>query len=402
MYYKITTFGCKSNQYDSSAIAEQMNQAGYSPVKANTPPDIHIINSCTVTANSDKKVRSLISQSKRDNPGVKIILCGCMPKAFPDSAEELVNLGKVDIAVPGVYIPNTCNTPQPHHAAEQPLPAYSPQYERTRAFLKIQDGCDRSCAYCIIPKARGGSVSRSLPDIINEAAFLVQSGHKELVITGINLCAYSSGGHRLVDTIEAVCAVDGAVRIRLGSLEPDMLTSDDIARLSKLPKLCPHFHLSLQSGSDTMLCRMNRRYDTALYRNTVAEVRELFPNCAITTDIIVGFPGETETEFAETIAFAEEMAFAKIHVFPYSRREGTAAAAMPKQLSAKIKQERSAVLGKVAARLRDEFTAGLSGTVQEVLIEKCVDGVSHGHTRCYTEVSVAEVYSQGDIVSVTL
>ncbi|MCL2070896.1 MAG: MiaB/RimO family radical SAM methylthiotransferase [Oscillospiraceae bacterium] len=384
MKFNITTFGCKVNQYESSGIFEMMSQGGYIPVGSGENADIHIINSCTVTENSDRKVKGLILRLKKANPHTKIVLCGCFPKAFPDKAAAI----GADIVVNGIF-----TGIEPDLALSLP---YSPQSERTRAFLKIQDGCDRDCAYCIIPKARGSVKSRTVDDIREEAQKLTAAGHKEIVVTGINLCAYE---YSLTNAVEAICGVDGAERVRLSSLEPDMITEEDIERLSKLQNLCPHFHLSLQSGSDTVLSRMKRRYTTGFYGNIVKSIRKSFRNAAITTDIIVGFPGESDDEFAQTLAFAEETGFAKIHVFAFSPREGTLAATMPNQVPEKLKRERIKALSESAREMREAFFKSLIGTEQSVLTES----TSFGHTRCYTPVRIqASGHEKNSIVKLKI
>jgi len=382
MYFALTTFGCKVNQYESSGVAELMRQNGYIPADSSLQADVHIINSCTVTENSDRKVKALISRLRRDNPAIKIILCGCFPKAFPEKAAS----AGADTVIPGAF------------AGPVPLP-YSPQTERTRAFLKIQDGCNRSCAYCIIPKARGPVKSRAIDDIRSEAEMLAGAGHKEIVITGINLCAYE---HSLVEAVKTVSQVNGIKRVRMGSLEPDMISVPDIVKLSELDKLCPHFHLSLQSGSDSVLKRMNRQYTADYYRNIAGAIREHFPSAALTTDIIAGFPGETEEEFIQTLRFAEEIKFAKIHAFAFSRREGTPAADMQGQIPKEIKQERTARLCELAGTLRTAFFEGLARTLQEVLVEKSVPGGVFGHTPCYTPVKIVGEYDKNSVVKVKI
>jgi threonylcarbamoyladenosine tRNA methylthiotransferase MtaB len=375
MNFNITTFGCKANQYDSSGIAELMKTKDYVKVDDhNKPCDVHIINSCTVTENADRKVKSLITRLKRENPHVKVILCGCFPKAFPEKAR----LTGADEIIEGKLVES---------------PPTSLQKERTRAFLKIQDGCNRSCAYCIIPKARGETTSRSIADITDEAG-LLSKYHKEIVITGINLCLYE---HGLVNAVKAVCGVEDVQRVRLGSLEPDLISEHDIIKLSELVKqacLCNHVHLSLQSGSDTVLKRMNRQYDTDYYRKIVSRFRGF----AVTTDIIVGFPGETEEEFMQTLQFVEEIGFAKVHVFPFSKRDGTVAYSMPEQISKAVKQERSARLTELADTLRSKHFEGLIGTEQEVLIEK--DGL--GYTKCYTPIKIDGNVNQNSIVRINI
>jgi threonylcarbamoyladenosine tRNA methylthiotransferase MtaB len=378
-----------------------MRRNGYIRVEEadeNAVLSVCIINSCTVTENADRKVKSLILRLKKENPAAKIVLCGCFPKAFPDKARE----SGADRVIEGAFrFPffEGINPVPPY--LSQDLPKYSLQNERTRAYLKIQDGCDRGCAYCIIPKARGASASRSLADIREEAKILA-ARHKEIVITGINLCLYEYG---LVNAAETVCRIDGFERVRLGSIEPDMISESDIARLAKLPKLCNHFHLSLQSGSDSVLKRMNRRYTTADYRRTANLIRMNFPGAALTTDIIAGFPGETEEEFVQTLTFAEEMGFAKIHAFAFSLREGTSAAVLPKQISKEVKRGRTVRLCGLAEALRAEFFKKLQGTEQQVLIEKNgndADGFSYGHTSCYTPVKICGRYDRNSIVKVKI
>jgi threonylcarbamoyladenosine tRNA methylthiotransferase MtaB len=378
MNFAMTTFGCKANQYDSAGIIEFMRQNGYTQVASGE--DIHIINSCTVTGNADRKVKSLISRLKHDNPAVKVVLCGCLTKAFPDieTAADEVIIGKFADNLP-----------------------ISLQSERTRAFLKIQDGCNRSCAYCIIPRARGQVTSREIADITAEARLLAAAGHKELVITGINLCLYE---HGLVNAVKAVCGVDGLVRVRLGSLEPDMITEKDIQQLSELLSfakpayLCNHFHLSLQSGCDTVLERMNRRYTTDDYRRLVGIIRANCTNTAITTDIIAGFPGETDIEFEQTLSFVREMEFAKVHTFAFSKREGTLAADMSGQVPNTIKRERVKQLCQAADNTRLDFFKSLVGTTQETLMEKS----DLGHTSCYTPVKTLIKHEKNEIVKIKI
>ena len=399
MYFSVTTFGCKVNQYESSGIVAIMKQAGYAPLEEadgdiNVTGVLYIINSCTVTENSDRKVKNLIIKLKSKNPNAKVVLCGCFPRAFPEKA---VSTG-ADIIIPGIFksiddlneqlsIPSTNIAPIAFNLS----PAWSPQDERTRAFLKIQDGCNRSCAYCIIPKARGPVTSRAIADIQAEAAMLAKAGHKEIVITGINLCAYE---YSLVDAVESVCNTDGVHRVRLGSIEPDMIGESDIARLAAYKeRLCAHFHLSLQSGSDSVLKRMNRQYTTNDYRKVVQNIRKFFPACAITTDIIAGFPGESDNEFAQTLEFAEEIGFAKIHAFAFSSREGTLAAVMPEQLPKAIKHERARALDDLSAKMRAAFFESLIGTEQEILFES----PDFGNTRCYTPVKTLKAYKKREI-----
>jgi threonylcarbamoyladenosine tRNA methylthiotransferase MtaB len=369
-----------------------MRQNGFKPADSAERASVHIINSCTVTENGDRKVKQLIKRVKKKNPNAVVVLCGCFPKAFPEKAA----LTGADVIVPGT-----------------PSDSVSVQSERTRAFLKIEDGCERECAYCIIPKARGAVKSRPIRDIAAEAETLAANGHKEIVLTGVNLCAYGGGdGRSLSEAVGAVCGVGGIERVRLSSLEPDLISESDIARLAEFPKLCPHFHLSLQSGSDAVLRRMKRRYDADYYEKTAKSLREAFPECALTTDIIAGFPGETEAEFAETLAFAEEMRFVKIHAFAYSRREGTAAADMPRQISNAVKRERVAKLLALSDRLRGDFFKEQTGKERAVLIEKSAKTGETGSGGCfcrsygrapdYTPVKIAGEFRRNEIVTVKI
>ncbi|MCL2754326.1 MAG: radical SAM protein [Oscillospiraceae bacterium] len=338
MKFNITTFGCKANQYDSYAITEYMRE---NADNAGFGESVHVINSCTVTETADRKIAALIAKLKREKPCCTVVLCGCLPKAYPEKAAAM----GADVVIAGKF------PISPATALVNPLP-YSPQRDRKRAFLKIQDGCNRDCAYCIIPKARGNPVSRPIADIAAEAQSLA-ANHSEIMITGINLALYAYEEHGLVGAVEAICKAleSKTVPVRIGSLEPDLLSDTDITRLAQIPKtqLRRHFHLSLQSGCDAVLHRMNRRYDTAQYRSKIASLRGAFgANVAITTDIIVGFPGETQAEFAQTLAFVQEMGFAKIHVFRFSAREGTAAASMAKQIAPSEKKARFTALSEFA------------------------------------------------------
>ncbi|HIY26428.1 MAG TPA: MiaB/RimO family radical SAM methylthiotransferase, partial [Candidatus Acutalibacter pullistercoris] len=281
----------------------------------------------------------------------------------------------------------------------------SAMHGRTRAFVKIEDGCDRFCSYCIIPYARGRVRSKPLEDIREEAARLGEAGYKEVVLTGINLPAYGKDlGGDLCDAVEAACAAPGILRVRLGSLEPEQLTPPVIARLAAQEKLCPQFHLSLQSGCDDTLRRMNRHYTTAEYRQIVGDLRKAFPNCAVTTDIMVGFAGETEEEFAKSLAFAKEIAFAKVHVFAYSRRPGTRAYDMPGQVPNREKERRSREMIAATLETQRAFFVAQTGRVEEVLFEQERDrNVYEGYTRNYTPVRVASAAPlQGQILQVRL
>ncbi len=400
MKYKIATLGCKVNQYEGKVMADSLEAAGFLPAKDNEQADIIIVNSCTVTAESDRKVRQLLRRMKKDNTGAISVLTGCMPQAFPDDADIIdadIILGTKNRAEIAGNIRSFLSSHQriisikPHEKSDtfekMEISAFS---ERTRAFLKIQDGCNRFCSYCIIPYARGRSRSKPLNEVANEAEKLANAGYKEIVLTGINLPAYGRDiGAVLADSIEALDKTDGIERIRLGSLEPEKLGNDEIQRLAGIKKLCPQFHLSLQSGCDATLRRMNRHYTSAEYREIVGDLRKYFPNCAITTDVMVGFAGETDEEFAESYAFVREIGFAKAHVFMYSRRAGTSAYDMPGQLSNRMKAERSKKMLSLSADMQRDFFKKQIGLTENVLFEQRIsEGIYEGYTPNYTPVRV--------------
>lgn len=399
MKVAVITLGCKVNQYESEAMLTQLTRAGFSPCGKGEPADVVLLNSCTVTAASDQKVRQTLHRARRENPDAVIVLTGCMPQAFPAESEALsdadIVLGNSNRAALLHHIMTYLSTRQriidivPHEKAEGFEPMQIDRFhDRTRAFLKIQDGCNRFCAYCIIPYARGRVRSKPLDDLKAELHALAGNGFREVVLTGINLSCYGQDlGLHLCDAVETACQTEGIQRVRLGSLEPEQLSPPVIQRLARQEKLCPQFHLSLQSGCDATLRRMNRHYDTAEYRQIVKNLRAAFDNCAITTDIMVGFPGETEEEFAESLAFAREIAFAKVHVFAYSRRPGTKANDAPDQLTNKVKEQRSHAMAAVTTETQQDFLQAQVGTTQTVLAEREVaPGVYEGYTKNYTAV----------------
>ena len=337
------TFGCKVNQYETENIKEAMLSEGYEVTEDYADAEVCVVNTCTVTAQSDSKCRQLIHKIKKANPECLIVLAGCFPQAFEEEASAL-------------------------------------------------DGCDQYCTYCIIPTARGHICSKPLEDIAPEVQQLVDSGHKEIILTGINLCCYGrdfKNGTRLIDAVEAACGCDGDYRVRIGSVEPELISDEDILRMSKLEKLCPHFHLSLQSGCDETLKRMNRHYDTVEYAELCEKLRRHFPNCAITTDIMVGFPQESDEEFEKSLAFAKTISFAETHIFPYSRRPTTVADKMKGQLDRKTKHSRAAQMADVCNETKALYLKSLVGTVQEVLFEKETSPQWHqGHAPNYVTVKI--------------
>ena len=416
MNVKFITLGCKVNQVESEAMREALLAGGFQEAAEGQTADVVVVNSCTVTAVSDQKARQALRREKKRNPGAVAVLTGCWPQAFPQEAEDFLEadivLGTTRRAALLPKILEYLSTKQrivdiaPHEKGEKfEKLTISAMHGRTRAFLKIEDGCDRFCSYCIIPYARGRVRSKPLEDIKAEAALLGDHGYREVVLTGINLPAYGKDlGLHLCDAVEAACAAPGIARVRLGSLEPEQLTPGVIARMAKQEKLCPQFHLSLQSGCDTTLKRMNRHYTTAEYRQIVRNLRQAFPNCAITTDIMVGFAGETEEEFAASLAFAKEIAFAKVHVFAYSRRPGTRAYDMPGQVTNKVKEDRSRQMIAATLATQRDFFAAQVGRVEEVLFEQEREkNVYEGYTRNYTPVRAASaVPLQGQVLPVEI
>ena len=416
MNVKFITLGCKVNQVESEAMREALLAGGFQEAAEGQTADVVVVNSCTVTAVSDQKARQALRREKKRNPGAVAVLTGCWPQAFPQEAEDFLEadivLGTTRRAALLPKILEYLSTKQrivdiaPHEKGEKfEKLTISAMHGRTRAFLKIEDGCDRFCSYCIIPYARGRVRSKPLEDIKAEAALLGDHGYREVVLTGINLPAYGKDlGLHLCDAVEAACAAPGIARVRLGSLEPEQLTPEVIARMAKQEKLCPQFHLSLQSGCDATLKRMNRHYTTAEYRQIVHNLRQAFPNCAITTDIMVGFAGETQEEFAASLAFAKEIAFAKVHVFAYSRRPGTRAYDMPGQVTNKVKEERSRQMIAATLATQRDFFAAQVGRVEEVLFEQEREkNVYEGYTRNYTPVRAASaVPLQGQVLPVEI
>ena len=393
------TLGCKVNQYETQAMLNQLLQGGFSACQTGEDADIILLNSCTVTSTSDHKVKQTLHKARREHPHAVIVLTGCMPQAFPELAEDLTDadivLGNSNRSSLLPHILQYLSTRQriidivPHQTKEK-FESMSVEnfYERTRAFIKIQDGCNRFCSYCIIPYARGRVRSKPLDDLIAEVTQLSEKGYKEIVLTGINLSAFGQDINlHLCDAVEAVCAINGIERVRLGSLEPEQLSEDVIIRLSKQQKLCPQFHLSLQSGCDETLKRMNRHYTTEEYRTIVQNLRNAFDNAAITTDIMVGFPGETEEEFMQSLEFAKEISFSKVHVFAYSQRPGTKACNAPNQITKKVKETRSKQMMHVTNQTKQAFLNQPCGTIQDVLVEREINtNLYEGYTANYTPV----------------
>ena len=394
--FKILTLGCKVNSCESAAIEKRFLENGFTKADDENA-DLYIINSCSVTGTAVAKARHAASRYRRENPAGVIVLCGCFPQSYPEEAglkfDADIVLGNSDkdkiVDYVQDFIENRVKTVKINPLTREFCKGGSvPDEDRTRAFIKIEDGCDRFCSYCIIPTARGRVRSLSYEDIREQAAACFADGHKEIVLTGINLGCYGQDlGLSLYDAVKAV-SESGVPRIRLSSLEPEMITDELIEKLGEIPALCPHFHLSLQSGSDEILRKMNRKYTTEQYLHVVEKLREVFPECAITTDIIVGFPVESDEDFQKSVEFAKKIGFAKIHVFPYSLRKGTIAAEMP-QIQPSVRTERSRVLMNTAEVLEDNFLRSQRGKEAVVLIEKPQSELySQGFTENYTPVRI--------------
>ncbi|MBQ1975166.1 MAG: tRNA (N(6)-L-threonylcarbamoyladenosine(37)-C(2))-methylthiotransferase MtaB [Ruminococcus sp.] len=401
MDFNILTLGCKVNQYESQAMREDLLRHGFTLSPDKDRADVTVINTCTVTSVSDAKNRKLINRVRRQNPDGIIVLTGCMPQAFPDEMQDFaacdIILGNKERAalVPAIRRFVAERTPM------LDIPAYhntgdvyenltvSSFGEHTRAFIKIEDGCNRFCSYCIIPYARGRVRSKPLADLKREIGQVAASGYREVVLVGINLSAYGQGeDFDLADAVEAACAVEGIARVRLGSLEPEQMTEPLIARLAAQPKFCPQFHLSLQSGCNRTLKAMNRHYDSAEYMAIVDRLRAAFDNASVTTDVMVGFAGETGEDFQASLNFVKSVGFAKVHVFPYSQRKGTRAADAPDQVEPAEKERRAKVMGDLVEQSRRDFLTSQVGLTEEVLFERLRRGCLEGYTKNYTPVRV--------------
>ena len=387
------TLGCKVNQYDSQAMLELFEQAGYHAVPFSEPADVYVVNTCTVTGTGDKKSLNAVRRCQRLNPAAQVVIAGCLAqrdgeKLLSTGARLVIGNARRHEVV--TLLEEAVEKGQQVAAVENilrlPYEALSiSRHEgHTRAVLKIQEGCDRYCTYCIIPYVRGGIRSRRVEDIAREARRLSDAGFSELVLTGIHLTSYGRDleDASLIDAIRA-CDAPNVRRIRLGSLEPVIVTEEFVNALKNEPKVCPQFHLALQSGCDAVLERMRRRYTTAEFRRTAALLRDAFPRCALTTDVITGFPGETEQEFADTVAFCREIGFARMHVFPYSARQGTKAAEMPRQVPRALREERARQLIAAGRDMSLAYRRGFVGQTVEVLCEEQEDSLSHGYTREY-------------------
>ena len=400
MKVKFYTLGCKVNQYESQAMSEALSEKGFETVTDDTA-DVFVVNSCTVTAFADKKTRQAVRRFKRNNPSSVVVLTGCMPQAYPENSKALM---EADIVIGNK---NNCDLPdiiekyfqerERVFQVEEHLKGDSFRVakitgfdERTRAYIKIQEGCNRFCSYCIIPYSRGRVRSKPIEDLSSELKLLSQNGYKEVVLVGINLSSYGSDiGRTFPEAVKCANDTEGILRVRLGSLEPDHLTDEVIDELKKCEKLCPQFHISLQSGSDNTLKRMNRHYTADEYRHLCSKLRESFTDCTLTTDVMVGFAGETDEDFIDSLNFVKEIAFEKVHVFPYSIRKGTRAEKFDGHLDASIKDERCKIMIEETEKIRKDFLEKQIGRAYSVIFETSdSEGYLTGHTANFIPVKV--------------
>lgn len=413
------TLGCKVNQYETEAITSKFEKAGYKVVDFEEKADVYVINTCTVTNMSDRKSRQIIRRAKKINKDAIIVVTGCYAQTQPD---EVLNIEDVNLVVGTKdrdkivelveqisvnhekinFVGNIMNTGT---FEEMGIDVYK---ERTRAYVKIQEGCQQYCAYCIIPYARGPIRSREIQNIAAEVERLALAGFKEVVLTGIHIASYGkeTGTYGLIDVIEATNKIAGIERIRLGSIEPNTLKDSFIDGIKNIPKLCPHFHVSLQSGCDDTLKRMNRKYTSSEYEIAITKLRNSIPDVAISTDIMVGFPGETQEDFEKSYEFASMIAFSKIHVFPYSPRRGTPAAKFQNQISPSDKEIRSKLMMELSDELTNQYNQQFVGKIVDVLFEQKsqeAEGYWEGHTKNFIKVlSNGKDIKEGNIENVEI
>ena len=405
------TLGCKVNQYETNAMEQQFIKSGYKIVNNIEKADIYVINTCTVTNMAERKSRQMLRRVKELNKSAILVVCGCYAQV---AKKELEEIPEIDIIL-GINEKNNIVEIVEKYIEEQRKStesnvsdvAHQNEFldfgdvtytEKNRAVIKVQDGCNMFCSYCIIPYARGRIRSRKIENVVSEIKKIAEQGIKEVVITGIHIASYGKDFDtadenkkiRLIDLLEAINKIDGIERIRLGSLEPTIIDEEFARRLSKLEKICDHFHLSLQSGCDETLKRMNRKYTTARYKEATDILRKYYPNVSITTDVIVGFPGETDEEFNITYEFLKSVDFYRMHIFKYSPRRGTVAEKMPKQVDGKIKEERSSNLIELSNNNENKHNKEYIGKTVNVLFEEYEDGAYKGHTTNYMMVEVPE------------
>lgn len=415
------TLGCKVNQYETNAMEQQFIKNNYEIVENTQKADIYVINTCTVTNMAERKSRQMLRRVKEINPSAVLVVCGCYAQVAKNELEQIpeidiilgINEKNEIVQIVENYMEKMAE--QDKKSQETEIDDVSKQKEfldfgdvtyteKNRAVVKVQDGCNMFCSYCIIPYARGRIRSRKIESVVSEIEKIAKEEIKEVVITGIHVASYgkdfdnenTSKKIRLIDLLEAINKIDGIDRIRLSSLEPTIVDEEFTTRLSKLDKICDHFHLSLQSGCDETLKRMNRKYTTQIYRDAVATLRKYYPEASFTTDVIVGFPGETDEEFAKTYEFLKEIDFYRLHVFKYSPRRGTAAEKMPNQIDGNKKEERSNKLIDLSNSTENKHNQSYIGKTVKVLFEEFEDGFFKGHTTNYMMVKVAGVEGQSD------
>jgi len=399
----IYTLGCKVNQYESEAIAEAFSARGFAVKPPSSECDLYVINTCTVTAESDRKARQFVRRAIHQNPNAYILVIGCYSQVMPQEvaaisgvdyvAGNAEKLSVVDVAERLIANQKKPKVPiikfdAPDSSGFEAMRIK--RFGRTRAYVKIEDGCENHCAYCIIPSARGSVRSKKPEDVLREVKELTDSGCREIVLTGIETASYGKDldGYTLADLLEQIDRLPNVGRIRLGSLDPSRMHQEFVDRIAPLKSLAPHFHLSMQSGSDRTLAHMKRKYNTQMAKDAVARLRRAIPGVQFTTDMIVGFPGESQSDFEETVAFAKEIGFLMIHVFPYSRRTGTVADQMKEQIPQEIKHRRVAILSQVAKESRAILLDQKIGSTDLLLIEGYQNGAAHGHTPDFCEVRV--------------
>lgn len=415
------TLGCKVNQYETNAMEQQFIKNNYEIVENTQKADIYVINTCTVTNMAERKSRQMLRRVKEINPSAVLVVCGCYAQVAKNELEQIpeidiilgINEKNEIVQIVENYIEKMAEQDKKSQKAEIDDVSKQKEFldfgdvtytEKNRAVVKVQDGCNMFCSYCIIPYARGRIRSRKIESVVSEIKKIAKEEIKEVVITGIHVASYgkdfdnenTSKKIRLIDLLEAINKIDGIDRIRLSSLEPTIVDEEFAIRLSKLDKICDHFHLSLQSGCDETLKRMNRKYTTQIYRDAVATLRKYYPEASFTTDVIVGFPGETDEEFAKTYEFLKEIDFYRLHVFKYSPRRGTVAEKMPNQIDGNKKEERSNKLIELSNGTENKHNQSYIGKTVKVLFEEFEDGFFKGHTTNYMMVKVAGEEEQSD------
>ncbi|MEG2893348.1 MAG: tRNA (N(6)-L-threonylcarbamoyladenosine(37)-C(2))-methylthiotransferase MtaB [Clostridium sp.] len=410
------TLGCRVNQYETESITESFTKKGYEVVDFEDYADVYVINTCTVTNIGDKKSRKMLRKAKKTNEDSVVVAAGCYAQVSP---EELSSIEEVDIVVGTSdkskivdFVEEFLQTKEKKNYVnnimsvrdfeEMDIDEYQ---DKTRAFLKIQDGCDRYCSYCLIPYARGPVRSRPLENIVEQVRSLVANGFKEIILSGIHISSYGKDlkTHNLVDVVETLSKTIGLERIRIGSIEPMFFSEGVLERLKKVKSFCPHFHLSLQSGCDETLKRMNRRYTTKEYKDVVDKIRDTFEDASITTDIIAGFPGETHEEFNETYKFLSDIKLSKMHIFKYSERKGTKAEMLDGKINPQVKEERSKALIELDLKNERQYMEKYLGRTMDVLFEEAHDGVYTGYTVNYLKVIVtSNTKIRGRILKCTL